>query len=158
MQAAANRSAALKRARADQNRFPGLAEAVDDHALLQALPIAAGIFSLKDGKLWVEALNDRFFDLAGCDGSPEKFASMFHHYADGPAGRLTLAYLKDPASAPDETEYSEGEGLARRFLRFKLSPLEAKAGGVPRCLLSVVDRTLEVQAENNLRAECCVTA
>ena len=153
MQAAANRSAALERARANQTHFPGLHEAADGHALLHALPIAAGIFSLKDGKLWVEALNKRFFDLAGCEGALDQFADMFHHYAGGPAGKLTIDYLQDPASAPDEIEFAEGEGVGRRFLRFKVSPLESKACGTGRCLLSVVDRTLEVQAENNLRAE-----
>ncbi|HYC95379.1 MAG TPA: EAL domain-containing protein, partial [Sphingomicrobium sp.] len=41
----------------------------------------------------------------------------------------------------------------KRFLKLKLAPLEKDSQGEPRCLLSVVDRTVEVQAENNLRAE-----
>ncbi len=55
MQAAANRSAALKGARsAAKNDGPGIRASADDSALLAALPIAAGVFGLTArGKLWV---------------------------------------------------------------------------------------------------------
>jgi diguanylate cyclase (GGDEF)-like protein len=122
-------------------------------ALLDALPIAAAIFTLNDGKLWVEAMNSRFLDLAACHAAAEKFASTFKQYASGEGGAFTRAFLEKPATARDEIEISEGKGVGRRFLKLKLSPLAAGPRGLPRCLLSVVDRTVEVQAENNLRAE-----
>jgi diguanylate cyclase (GGDEF)-like protein len=131
---------------------PHLATA-DDTGLLDALPIAAAIFRLKDGKLWVEAMNAKFFELAGCEGKPESFAEAFKRYAAGPGGAFIAEYLGDPASAPDEAEFAEGEGLGRQFLTLKLSPLATRKAGGPRCLLSVVDRTIEVRAENHLRAE-----
>jgi diguanylate cyclase (GGDEF)-like protein len=121
--------------------------------LLDALPLAAGIFTLKDGKLWIEATNARFLDLAGCHGAREKFADTFKRFSEGDGGAFTHAFLTNPAAAADEFEFAEGEGVARRFLKLKLAPLPAGPRGTPRCLLSVVDRTLEVQAENNLRAE-----
>jgi diguanylate cyclase (GGDEF)-like protein len=127
--------------------------AADDHALLHALPIAAAIFSLKDGKLWVDSMNARYLELAGCDGTPDKFAEIFKRYSEGPGGKLTRDFLVDPATAPDEIEFSEGEGINRRFLKIKVSPLASAAPDEPRCLMSVVDRTVEVRAENNLRAE-----
>jgi diguanylate cyclase (GGDEF)-like protein len=127
--------------------------AADDFGLLHALPIAAAVFTLKQGKLWMEATNTRFLELAGCCGAPEKFASTFKKYAEGPGGAFTREYLLDPVGAAADLEYAEGEGVARRFLRLKLSPLAGGMDGTPRCLLSVVDRTVEVQAENNLRAE-----
>ena len=125
----------------------------DDHCLLDALPIAAGIFCLNGGKLWVQALNSRFFDLAGCDGSAEAFADLFKRYSEGPGGQFIRAFLNEPAGAADELDLTEGDGVGRRFLKLKLAPLVAGATGEPRCLLSVVDRTVQVQAENNLRAE-----
>ena len=125
----------------------------DDHRLLDALPIAAGIFCLNGGKLWVQALNSRFFDLAGCDGSAEAFADLFKRYSEGPGGQFIRAFLNEPAGAADELDLTEGDGVGRRFLKLKLAPLVAGATGEPRCLLSVVDRTVQVQAENNLRAE-----
>ncbi|WP_118857534.1 putative bifunctional diguanylate cyclase/phosphodiesterase [Sphingomonas mesophila] len=124
-----------------------------DQELLDAMPIAAGIFTLNAGKLWVQALNRRFFALAGCDGSAETFQELFHRYGAGPGGDFLRAFLKRPAEARDELDLVEGEGLGRRFLKLKAAPLPPAPGGVARCMLSVVDRTIEVQAENNLRAE-----
>ena len=69
----------------------------DDHCLLDALPIAAGIFCLSDGRLWVQALNRRFFELAGCEGSPAAFGELFRKYSEGPGGELIRAFLTDPA-------------------------------------------------------------
>jgi diguanylate cyclase (GGDEF)-like protein len=125
----------------------------DDQCLLDALPIAAGIFCLNGGKLWVQALNSRFFELAGCGGEERSFADLFRRYAEGPAGDFMRAFLSDPAAAADELDLTDGEGVGRRFLKLKLAPLAAGAADEPRCLLSVVDRTVQVQAENNLRAE-----
>ena len=48
---------------------------------------------------------------------------------------------------------AEGEGPGAAVPELKLAPLQSDSKGEPRCLLSVVDRTVEVQAENNLRAE-----
>ena len=125
----------------------------EDQCLLDALPIAAGIFCLNDGRLWVQALNQRFFELAGCDGSPQAFAALFTQYSQGPGGQFILNYLSDPGGARDELDLVEGDGVGRRFLKLKLAPLVPGQAGDQRCLLSVVDRTIQVQAENNLRAE-----
>ena len=154
MQAAANRSAAPNGVRsAVQNEDKAIRALADDGALLDALPIAAGVFGLKHGALWVHSLNRRFFDLAGCSGEPDSFAEFFQRYSQSPAGDFIREYLSDPVKAPDELDHVDGEGPQKRFLKLKLAPLVADSNGGPRCLLSVVDRTVEVQAENNLRAE-----
>ena len=154
MQAAANRSAAPKGVgSAARNEHDGIRATADDAALLDALPIAAGVFGLRDGKLWVHALNRRFFEMAGCHSDPAAFADLFKHYADSSSGSFVQAYLADGSNAPDEMDLADGEGPGKRFLKLKLAPLEPDSRGEPRCLLSVVDRTVEVQAENNLRAE-----
>jgi diguanylate cyclase (GGDEF)-like protein len=154
MQAASSRSAsAARHRRADNSIAIPRQSAGDDSGLLHALPIAAAIFTLNGGKLWVEAMNSRFLELAGCNGDSANFVETFKHYAEGNGGPFIATFLKDAGTAPDELEIAEGEGLARRFLTLKLSPLSPGEGGTPRCLLSVVDRTVEVRAENNLRAE-----
>ena len=154
MQAAANRSAAPRGARpAVQDGDFGVRALADDGALLDALPIAAGVFGLKHGSLWVHSVNRRFFELAGCDGEAQTFIEYFHRYSATTAGDFIRNYLAEPAKSADELDYVEGEGPQRRFLKLKLAPLVADSSGAPRCLLSVVDRTVEVQAENNLRAE-----
>ena len=154
MQAAAKRSAAPKSARpAAQNEDFGIRAAADDGALLDALPIAAGVFGFKGEKLWVHALNRRFYELAGCHADPKAFAQLFSRHSESTGGDFIRAFLADPSTAADEIDYVAGEGPGKQFLKLKLAPLTADSAGQPRCLLSVVDRTVEIQAENNLRQE-----
>lgn len=63
-----------------------------------------------------------------------------------------LGFLGD-CSAADELDFCDGEGVAARHLRIKLAPLRRDENGSPRCLVSLVDRTVEVQSERALRAE-----
>src|SRR6476659_8224686 len=135
MTAAANRSAAPDGARAAaQDGAQASRVGAGDAALLDALPIGAGIFTLNGGRLWIDGLNRKFLELAGCEGSPEAFAETFKRYAAGPGGNFAAAYLRDTAEAPDEIDLVEGEGVARRYLKLKLSPLSALPNGGPRCL------------------------
>lgn len=154
MPAATNRSAAVSklRRRDSYDAFPAPIGA-HDRGLLDALPIAAAIFTLVDGKLWVEGMNERFLTLAQCGGSSVKFAETFKSYASSDGGLFVKAFLTDPAKAPDEIEFADGEGVSARFFRMKVAPLPGDSAGSVRCLLSVVDRTVEVQAERSLRAE-----
>ena len=125
----------------------------DDNGLLDALPIAAGIFGLRDGKLWVHALNRAFIRLAaGPEPTSEQCQQLFRQHA-ALGGTFVKQYLADPAAAPDELDYVDGEGFSKRHLKLKLAPLPADPDGEPRCLMSVVDRTVEVRAESALRAE-----
>ena len=125
----------------------------DTISLLEALPIPAGVFGLKNGKLWVHALNARFLEVAGCAGDPEQFLPYFMHHSESGGGEFVRQFLKDPAGKPDQNDYSDGEGLSKRYFTLKLAPLEPEPSGGPRCLLSLVDRTIEIQAERALRAE-----
>ncbi len=123
------------------------------HGLLDALPIAAGVFGLRENGLWAYAVNNRFLDAARCDDSPDAKRALIRRCAQGEPGAFVKAFLADMASAPDEYEMAEGEGLSRRFFTLKVAPLDAGPDGEPRCLLSLVDRTGEIQAERALRAE-----
>jgi len=152
MQAAEQRSGKLARTRPSDAPVSRLASAFDD-SLLSALPIAAAIFSMNADKLWVHSVNQKFFDLAGCRGESGSFRQVFQRYSDGPGGDFIRAYFKDPAASGDELDLVDGEGPRRRFLKIKLAPLSALEDGSPRCLVSVVDRTMEVQAEHALRSE-----
>ena len=129
-----------------------LAEASVNSDFIDALPIAAGVFTIRDGRLWVEVVNRRFHDLAEC-GGPQDFAHKFRQYSEGKGGAFLLAFLADPATAPDERRMVDGEGAIRRSFALKAAPLAPAPDGSPRCLLSVVDRTPEIQAERTLRAE-----
>jgi diguanylate cyclase (GGDEF)-like protein len=153
MQAASKPVGELGAARADGSPGDFVPVGTDDSRLIEALPIAAGILSIRGEKLWAHALNRRFLSLAGCQGDQSSFVEMFRNYAQGPGGQFIRAFLGCPSDADDELDLVEGEGPERRFLKLKLAPLGPTADGEARCLLSVVDRTVEVQTERSLRAE-----
>jgi diguanylate cyclase (GGDEF)-like protein len=73
-----------------------------------------------------------------------------------PEGRPIADLLTNFFAGSDpvgELDFRDGEGFAARYFRIKLAPLPSAKGAARRCLLSVVDRSVEVQAERTLRAE-----
>ena len=153
MQAATSRPASVERLRRTDrlNAIPHVA-AVDDIGLLNALPIAAAIIERTDkGALKVAAHNCRF--VAAVEQST--CTALDWNEADclkgGPIAQLIQDFF-DGSGVTGELDFRNGEGVSGHFFRLKLAPLPKKDGS-PRCLLSVVDRTVEVQAERTLRAE-----
>jgi len=154
MQAAEQRSGRPTRAR--RNDGPGptppLATA-DDTALLDALPIAAAVIGHdKDGSHRVLAHNGRFIEAVARSSCTAVDWNEADCLKGGPIADLFKDYFADPLSA-GELDFRDGEGVAARYLRIKLAPLPMGDGAMPRCLMSVVDRTVEVQSERTLRAE-----
>ena len=153
MQAAANRSVGLQRVRRTDklNATPHLS-AVDDECLLNALPIAAAIIERTDeGKFRVADHNSRFdetVERSSCTALDWNEADCLK---EGPIADLLYRFFEG-TNLTGELDFKQGEGVASHFFRLKLAPLPKRNGG-QRCLLSVVDRTLEVQAERTLRAE-----
>src|SRR5215213_6185861 len=153
MQAAATRPAAVQRLRRTDrlNATPHLA-AVDDLGLLDALPIAAAIIErTDDGALHVSAHNQRFTDAVHRSACTALDWNEADCLKSGPIAELVQAFL-DGTDPTGELDIKQGDGVSSNFFRLKLAPLPKKQGPV-RCLLSVVDRTVEVQAERTLRAE-----
>ena len=131
---------------------PHLATA-DDTGLLNALPIAAAIIERQDDHcLKVGSFNSRFAETvrqSTCDAIDWNEANCLK---SGAIGDLIHKFF-DGSDTSGELDFKDGEGVASRFFRVKLAPLPKLKGKLPRCLLSVVDRTVEVQAERTLRAE-----
>ena len=154
MQAAARHLPGGTKPRRAQNRLlsPPIGMA-DDSALLAALPIAAAVICRKGKtKLEVIAHNSRFQDTINqstCTAIDWNEADCLR---DGPISDLIHGYFA--GTDPDgELDFRDGEGISARYLRIKLAPLPKAANDKPRCLMSLVDRTVEVQAERALRAE-----
>jgi diguanylate cyclase (GGDEF)-like protein len=125
---------------------------VDDLGLLAALPIAAAIIErTPEGQLRVSAHNDKFVDAVArstCSATDWNEADCLK---TGAIADVVQRFLDgvDPAG---ELDLKQGDGVSSQFFRLKLAPLPRNTGA-ERCLLSVVDRTVEVQAERTLRAE-----
>jgi len=154
MQAAANRLPRVEGRRLGDNKGvkPHVAMA-DDAGLLDALPIAAAVIARQDDReLKVDAYNSRFVDTV----RQSSCVALDWNEADclkaGPIAELLQKFF-DGTDVTGELDFRDGEGVAAKYFRVKLAPLPRKKAKVPRCLLSVVDRTVEVQAERTLRAE-----
>ena len=153
MQAAASRPASVQRLRRSDrlNAIPQSA-AVDDIGLLNALPIAAAIIERADeGALKVAAHNSRFVDAVEQSNCTALDWNEAECLKAGPIAELIQNFF-DGSDVTGELDFRHGEGVSAHFFRLKLAPLP-KNETSRRCLLSVVDRTVEVQAERTLRAE-----
>ena len=154
MQAAATRPPAAQRQRRANNSgvIPHFVIA-DGAALLNALPIAAAIIERQDdGGLKVAAHNGRFREtvqLSTCNALNWDDADCLKN---GPIGEVIQGFF-DGRDLVGELDFKDGEGVSGHYFRMKLAPLPGAKGSAPRCLLSVVDRTVEVQAERTLRSE-----
>src|SRR5438477_827013 len=153
MQAAATRLASVQRLRRTDrlNATPHLA--VDDICLLDALPIAAAIIERTDeGCLKVTAHNSRFVEAVERSNCTALDWNEAECLKDGPIADLLHRFFVG-TDVTGELDFKQGEGVSSHFFRLKLAPLPKRDSPLPRCLLSVVDRTMEVQAERTLRAE-----
>lgn len=154
MQAAASRTAGVPRPRrTDRSNATPHFVAADDLGLLNALPIAAAIIERTNDKdLKVAAHNGRFVEAV----QKSSCTALDWNEADclkaGPIAEVIQNFF-DGTDAAGELDFKQGEGVSTHFFRLKLAPLAKKDSQLPRCLLSVVDRTVEVQAERTLRAE-----
>lgn len=153
MQAAVNRLPNRKTGRQGENYHAKAHLATgDDAALLGALPIAAAVIGNQDGCLKVLDYNDRFMqtvELSTCKAIDWNDADCLK---DGMIAEVLREFFGD-FSSPGELDFRDGEGVSARYFKMKLAPLPQRKGSFPRCLLSLVDRTVEAQAERTLRAE-----
>ena len=153
MQAAARRQARVQPLpRSDRlDATPHLVP-VDDIGLLNALPIAAAIIEQTEKNLLhVASHNSRFVDVVEKSNCTALNWDEAECLQSGPIAELIQSYFAG-SNETGELDFKQGEGVASHFFRLKLAPLPRKESS-PRCLLSVVDRTVEVQAERTLRAE-----
>lgn len=123
------------------------------HDLLDALPIAAAVVGLTPHKvLKLLDRNRKFDEVMAAVGDPAMMQGDFRDCPQLQIARLMEAFLAD-FSAPSDMEFSHGNGPGAAHYRLKLAPLSPDPKYGARCMVSLVDRTVEVQAEKALRAE-----
>jgi diguanylate cyclase (GGDEF)-like protein len=154
MQAAANRLPGPQaEPQADNSVAKSHLAGADDASLLNALPIAAAIVERTRGKsLQVTAHNGRFLDTVRESTCTAMSWTQAGSLKSGPIADQLQAFF-DGTDLAGELDFKDGDGFSARYFRVKLAPLPKRNASAGRCLLSVVDRTVEVQAERTLRAE-----
>jgi diguanylate cyclase (GGDEF)-like protein len=121
---------------------------------LDALPIAAAIVAAPEsGPAYLDAANERFRRIGGTD--EDVFGTSVDRVSilkSGPIGRALRDFL-DGTSASHEFDGHDGQTIGGRHFTVRLARLKPRPPGVSRCLISMIDRTAEVETEKSLRAE-----
>lgn len=125
----------------------------DSTTLLDALPLAAAVIGQDaGGELRVLAFNSRFeqtVERSNCSALDWNDADCLK---DGPIASILHAFFENREGV-DELDFRDGEGVSARYFRLKLAPLPQAGTEDLRCLLSLVDRTVEAESERALRTE-----
>jgi diguanylate cyclase (GGDEF)-like protein len=125
----------------------------DGALLLDALPIPAAIIECQGGDLQLSAHNSRFAEAVAISTAATLDVLRKQCLSgDGLIARYLSAWFAEGEGATPDLDLRDGSGVGARFYKLKLAPLPSR-DCCTRALLSVVDRTAEVQAERTLRAE-----
>ena len=122
-------------------------------AYLDALPIAAAIITVGDDETVIECANEHFRSIAEWDERMgDGRIAQVPILRSGPIGTRFAAFLKsdDPAYQFDT---SDGRSIAGRHFTVRFSRLKRLPGQPRRCLISLIDRTAQVETEKSLRSE-----
>ena len=154
MQAAASRKPSAEGPRRTDNSGANPHSApAGDTGLLHALPIAAAIIERgPERSLTVAAHNSRFLNMVAQSSCSAFDWNQADCLSSGPIAELLQNFF-DGTDVAGDLDFKDGDGISCRYLRLKLAPLPKRGEPAERCLLSVVDRTVEVEAERTLRAE-----
>jgi diguanylate cyclase (GGDEF)-like protein len=120
---------------------------------LDALPIAAAILTIGDDETVIECANEHFRFLAEWDERMgDRRASHVPILRSGPIGTRLDAFLKsdDPAYQFDT---ADGRSLGGRHFTVRFARLKLLPGQPRRCLISLIDKTAQVETEKSLRSE-----
>ena len=120
---------------------------------LDALPIAAAIIAAPEGKAaFVDAANAHFRRIGGSKGGSGERVDRVAFLKAGPIGRALSDFL-DGESAAHEFDGHDGQVIGGRHFTVRLARLRPRMGVTKRCLISLIDKTAQVETEKSLRAE-----
>ena len=119
---------------------------------LDALPIAAAIVTIGEDS-FIDCANDQFRFLAEWDERlGERRIAQVPMLRSGPIGAKLNAFLRrdDPAFQFDT---ADGRSIAGRHFTVRFARLSVLPGQPLRCLISLIDKTAQVETERSLRSE-----
>jgi len=121
-------------------------------AYLDALPIAAAIIAADD-QPFLDCANDHFRFLAEWDERlGERHLAQIPLLRAGPIGTRFAAFLKGTEAA-HQFDTADGRSIAGRHFTVRFSRLKKLAGHPARFLISLIDKTAQVETEKSLRSE-----
>ena len=120
---------------------------------LDALPIAAAIITIGDEETFVECANEHFRSIAEWDERlGDRRLAHVPLLNSGPIATRLASFLKssDPAYQFDT---ADGRSISGRHFTVRFSRLKRLPGQPRRSLISLIDRTAQVETEKSLRSE-----
>src|SRR5436190_2171236 len=119
---------------------------------LDALPIAAAIITVVEDS-FIDCANDQFRLLAEYDERlGERRIGQIPLLRSGPIGTRLAAFLRkeDPAF---QFETADGRSIGGRHFTVRFARLTVLPGQPDRCMISLIDKTAQVETERSLRSE-----
>jgi diguanylate cyclase (GGDEF)-like protein len=154
MQAASAQTRKKSTATASMGATPSVRSwPVPDQDYLDALPIAAAIVCVgKDGTGLVAEANCHFRRIADWHDPGAAAIERIPFLSSGTIGERLAQFLGSDESAR-QFDSHDGEAIGARHFTVQLARLKSAPGAGKRCLLSLIDKTAQVETEQNLRAE-----
>ena len=120
---------------------------------LDALPIAGVILTLDPEGAYIECANDQFRLLADYDERiGDRRLSEIRLLTRGEIGKRLTAFIGGDEVA-HQFEATDGRQIAGRHFVVRFARLQAVNVGPPRMMVTMIDRTSQVETEKSLRSE-----
>ena len=118
---------------------------------LDALPIAAAVLCIgKHGGIQLEIGNALFHGISGWNSEERSVAPVI--LLGGAIGDALLDFLQGDEDS-HEFDGHHGQLIGGRHFSVRLARLDPTEASDRRCLISLIDKTAQVETEKNLRAE-----
>jgi diguanylate cyclase (GGDEF)-like protein len=119
---------------------------------LDALPIAAAVLCAgPSGETRIDMANTHFRRISGREG--EKVGSAGVDLLSGGVIGEALTEFMAGGEASHEFEGGDGQRIGGRHFTVRLARLKSTGYAAKRCLISLIDKTAQVETEKSLRAE-----
>lgn len=120
---------------------------------LDALPIAAAVICVSEGgDAYIDMANDNFRLLTDWNGHEGNWLSQIDFFQAGTIGEALTSFLASEEKA-HQFEGHDGKAIAGRYFTVRLARLKGTPLADRRCLISMIDKTAQVETEKSLRAE-----
>lgn len=121
---------------------------------IDALPIAAAILCRDEaGHDFIDLANELFLSAVGWSGDESENRVADVDFFTATSIGATFRDFFERGETTYQFDMRDGRGINERYFTVRLASLKPTPYAPRRCLISLIDKTLQIETENNLRAE-----